>query len=91
MLIVVVISRDVGQFDQCGLLTADEQEIAAVKGTKKEAASGYKTECGRSWYGQILVRLNTGWIRSSGKRVTTCRPDVNSSSFYGIYVPIIEI
>lgn len=51
-----------GQFDRCGLLTADEQEIAAVKGTKKEAASGYKTECGRSWYGQILVNATKYWM-----------------------------
>ena len=34
---------------------ADEQEAATVEGTQKEAASSYKTQRWRSWYGQILV------------------------------------
>ena len=34
---------------------SDEQKVAAVEGSKEEAASSNKTQCRGSWYGQVLV------------------------------------
>lgn len=33
----------------------DEQEVATAESTKEKAATGYKTQRGRSWHGQISL------------------------------------
>lgn len=47
--------------DQIEFLFTDEQEATEFEGTKKEAASSHKIECGRSWYDQVFVN-STGSI-----------------------------